>query len=109
MNLPILTPNLMTPGTCVTFDPERCVGCNLCVEVCRCDVLMPNPEEGKPPIVLYPDECWFCGCCVDDCPRGANRMHHPLNQKIAWKRKETGELFRITSGQVLPQGGTNLY
>lgn len=109
MNLPILTPNPMTPCTCVTFDPERCVGCNLCVEVCRCDVLMPNPEAGKPPIVLYPDECWFCGCCVDDCPRGANQMHHPLNQKIAWKRKETGELFRITPGQELPQGGTSPY
>ncbi len=48
------------------------------------------------PLILYPDECWFCGTCVEECPvPGAIRMDHPLNQKIGWKRKETGELFRI--------------
>jgi len=49
-----------------------------------------------PPIVLYPDECWFCGTCVEECPAaGAIRMEHPLNQRVGWKRKETGELFRL--------------
>jgi NADPH-dependent glutamate synthase beta subunit-like oxidoreductase len=48
-----------------------------------------------PPIVLYPDECWFCGTCVEECPvPGAIRMEHPLNQRVAWKRKDTGEMFR---------------
>ena len=91
-----MTPNPMTPCQCVTFDPEICVGCNICVNVCRTDILVPNPEKGKQPILLFPDECWFCGACVDDCPKpGAIHMNHPLNQKIAWKRKETGEIFRI--------------
>ena len=49
-----------------------------------------------PPLVLYPDECWFCGTCVEECPvPGAIRMEHPLNQKVGWKRKATGELFRV--------------
>ncbi|MBI2851230.1 MAG: FAD-dependent oxidoreductase [Chloroflexi bacterium] len=49
----------------------------------------------EPPLVLYPDECWFCGTCVEECPAaGAIRMEHPLNQRVAWKRKETGEMFR---------------
>ena len=49
-----------------------------------------------PPIVLYPDDCWFCGTCVEECPaEGAIRMEHPLNQRVGWKRKDTGELFRI--------------
>jgi NADH-quinone oxidoreductase subunit F len=49
-----------------------------------------------PPIVLYPDDCWFCGTCVEECPaQGAIRMEHPLNQRVGWKRKDTGELFRI--------------
>ena len=74
---------------------EWCKGCNICVDVCRSDVMVPNPEKCKPPIVLYPDECWFCGCCVEHCPTGANRLEHPLNQRIGWKRKETGEYFRI--------------
>ena len=49
-----------------------------------------------PPVVLYPDECWFCGTCVEECPaKGAIRMEHPLNQRVGWKRKDSGELFRI--------------
>lgn len=91
-----MVPNPLTPCTPITFDPDKCVGCNTCVNVCRTDVLMPNPEKGKPPIVLYPDECWFCGACVSDCPFEANEFHHPLNQRtIAWKRKETGKIYRI--------------
>jgi NADH-quinone oxidoreductase subunit F len=53
-------------------------------------------SQYSPPIVLYPDECWFCGTCVEECPvKGAIRMEHPLNQRVGWKRKETGELFRM--------------
>jgi len=45
---------------------------------------------------MYPDECWFAGCCIEHCPvPGAIRMEYPLNQKIGWKRKETGEYFRV--------------
>jgi ferredoxin len=60
------------------------------------DVMVHNPKKGGPPIVLYPDECWFCGTCVEECPvPGAIRMEAPLNQRLGWKRKETGELFRV--------------
>ena len=89
-----LLPNAMTPNIPVTFDETKCIGCNICVNVCRMDVLAPNPIKGKPPIVVYPDECWFCATCVEDCPMGTNEFHHPLNQIVPWKRKATGELFR---------------
>ena len=80
----------------ILFDAEICTCCLNCVEVCRTDVLIPNSEKDKPPIVLYPDECWFCGSCVAHCPSpGAIRMEHPLSQRAGWKRKETGEFFRI--------------
>lgn len=92
----VMTPNPQTPCTPVTFDCDKCIGCNVCVNVCRTDVLMPNPEKGEPPIVLYPDECWFCGCCVEDCPiEGASSFHQPLNQRMPWKRKETGMVYRV--------------
>jgi NAD-dependent dihydropyrimidine dehydrogenase PreA subunit len=91
-----LVPNPMTPCQVIVIDPELCTGCNDCVEVCRTDVLVPNPEKGKPPIVLYPDECWFGGCCVGHCSvPGAIKMVYPLNQRVGWKRKDTGEYFRI--------------
>jgi NAD-dependent dihydropyrimidine dehydrogenase PreA subunit len=95
-NKAYLVANPLTPCQAVIIDPKLCNGCNACVEVCRTDVLVPNPEKGKPPIVIYPDECWFGGCCVESCPvPGTIRMQHPLNQRIGWKRKETGEYFRI--------------
>ena len=50
-----MVPNPPTPNRAVAFDPDVCLGCNSCVDVCPTDVLMPNPETGKPPIVLYPE------------------------------------------------------
>lgn len=89
-------PNPMTPNQAIFIDPKHCTGCNTCVNVCRTDVLLPNVEKGKSPMAMYPDECWFCGCCVEHCPvQGAIRMEHPLNQRIGWKRKQTGEYYRI--------------
>jgi hypothetical protein len=45
---------------------------------------------------LYPDECWYGGCCVAHCPQpGAIRLNHPLAQRVRWKRKESGEHFRV--------------
>jgi NAD-dependent dihydropyrimidine dehydrogenase PreA subunit len=95
-NKAYIVPNPMTPNQCVIINPKLCAGCNSCVRVCRSDVLIPNQEKGKPPIILYPDECWFCGSCVEECPiPGAISMELPLNQRVGWKRKETGEYFRI--------------
>jgi ferredoxin len=92
-----MMPNPATPNKGQHFDREKCNGCNACVEVCPTDVMMPHPEKQKPPIVVYAEECWYCGACIEECPRGAISMAHPLNQNISvnWKRKETGEYFRL--------------
>ena len=76
----------------VIFDPDICDGCNQCIEVCQVDILIPNPESGKHPLVIYPGECWFGGCCVAICPKqGAIKLNHPLMNRVRWKRKDTGE------------------
>ena len=93
-----MVPNPPTPNRVLAFNADVCKGCNSCVDVCPTDVLMPNPEWGNPPVVLYPEECWYCGGCVEECPcPGAITMLHPTSQRISmnWKRKSTGELFRI--------------
>jgi NAD-dependent dihydropyrimidine dehydrogenase PreA subunit len=71
----------------LTFDPAVCNGCNRCVEVCQVDILAPNPEKGSQPVVLFPDECWYGGCCVDACPKpGAIKLNIPLMNRVQWKR-----------------------
>jgi Na+-translocating ferredoxin:NAD+ oxidoreductase RNF subunit RnfB len=92
------------PTIIMEFDPKVCDGCHptfpepLCVKACRMDILLPNPEKTKPPIVIYPDECCECGCCVHACPKaleGAIKMNWPIHKQPRWKRKETGEHFRV--------------
>lgn len=38
----------------ILYDETKCVGCNACVNICQVDILIPSPEKGKHPIVLYP-------------------------------------------------------
>ena len=87
----------------VTIDEELCVGCNACANICRVQTILPNPEPGKPPILAYPDECWYCACCVEACRTGALKMNLPINQRIFFKRKETGEIYRIGDQNCPPK------
>ena len=85
-------PNLVTPNTPTVIDPALCDGCNMCVNVCPVDVYIPGETKGDPPIILHPDECWYCGVCVDNCHvKGAIKLHWPVQQRGAWRNKQTGE------------------
>ena len=43
-------------ATPLIYDEEKCIGCNACAEICQCDIILPNPEKGKPPIVMFPGD-----------------------------------------------------
>jgi|YelNatPaOPRAMG01_1025707.scaffolds.fasta_scaffold01030_3 NAD-dependent dihydropyrimidine dehydrogenase PreA subunit len=90
----VLAPSPSRNGKVIEILEEKCKGCNRCVEACRSDVFIPNLKKGKPPIVFYPEECWYCGCCIQECKHGAIRLLLPLYQRIAinWKDKATGEI-----------------
>lgn len=63
----------------IIYDETLCTGCNRCAKVCQVDILVPSVERGKPPIVMYPGECYYCGSCVMECPQeGAITLQHPV-------------------------------
>lgn len=73
----------------IIMNQEKCTGCNRCVEICQVDIFIPNIEKGAPPVVLYPGECWYCGCCVVECPvEGAITFRHPLMNQARWIAKD---------------------
>ena len=72
----------------IYFNEATCNGCNTCVRICMCDCLAPNPVKGGVPIEAYPDECWFCGCCVSLCPhqdQGAITLNTPFPMRGGFK------------------------
>jgi NAD-dependent dihydropyrimidine dehydrogenase PreA subunit len=72
--------------TPILFDESVCNGCNICVEVCPMDILGPNPENNKPPLVLYGDECRYCGACWIRCPhskRHALKIVVPPSMRVS--------------------------
>jgi ferredoxin len=82
-------------GMPVVIDDDLCTGCNECVDVCRVHMILPNQESGMPPHVCYPEECWYCGCCVYFCPTGAVSLRYPISRRVGWRRQGSDEFFRI--------------
>lgn len=77
------------PAVPLTFDPKKCIGCGRCMQACQMDVMIPAEEKGCHPQIAYPDECWYCGCCVMECPEDAIKLHHPLMNQTRWVTKES--------------------
>jgi len=56
---------------------EPCIGCKdaACVSVCPCDCIHPLKDEPHfteaKQLFINPDDCIFCGLCVDECPVNA--------------------------------------
>ena len=59
---------------------ENCDLCEICYDICPEDVFLMT-EEG--PKVANPDECWYCGGCVMDCPSSAITMRFPPSMRVS--------------------------
>jgi len=96
----LLVPNYVKPRHILTaileFDPESCLGCNVCVRICPARALRSGEKtEGSKPtppqvIEMFPGipMCMACGDCQAACRQGAI--------KIA-KGYQTTRLFRRIS------------
>ncbi|MDD9301692.1 MAG: P-loop NTPase [Desulfobacter sp.] len=56
-------------GNEAIINPEACVGCGLCLELCRFDAVSQVP--GEEVFTVDPIDCEGCGVCVDLCPEKA--------------------------------------
>jgi NAD-dependent dihydropyrimidine dehydrogenase PreA subunit len=62
----------------IRINHAKCIGCKRCYEMCPPDVFEFD-DHSKLLRVAYPEECWFCGTCIFECPvEGALTMELPL-------------------------------
>jgi NAD-dependent dihydropyrimidine dehydrogenase PreA subunit len=64
----------------VIFDMTTCDGCGICAQVCPGDVLT---MKDKVPVVVYPEECFYCGACLVDCKEFSITYRVPLPMMLA--------------------------
>jgi len=64
------------------IEKELCQGCGTCEDSCLLDVIYMNEKENQP-FIKYPEECWHCGSCRQDCPEGAITILFPLRIMVS--------------------------
>jgi adenylylsulfate reductase subunit B len=62
----------------IHINHAKCIGCGICYEVCPSDIFEFDNDTNLL-TVAYPEECWYCGSCLYDCPvEGVLTMDLPL-------------------------------
>ena len=85
----------------ITFNRERCLGCDRCIDVC--------PTGAKSRDGYRPEKCILCGRCVEVCPSGALEL---LGKRMSIfevvREVEKDRLFYETSGGGVTLSGGEL-
>ncbi len=62
----------------VRIDYKLCTGCKTCYSICPMDIFGWD-EEIDLPYLAHHEECWHCGSCYFDCPKGAIDVTYPVS------------------------------
>jgi MinD superfamily P-loop ATPase len=78
-------------GKLAVIDPEKCIACGICDDVCRFEAIVPGP--GTEPYRVDSLACEGCAACFYQCPEEAIRMEEQRDGQ--WFRSDTrfGPLF----------------
>jgi len=68
------------------IDQNKCTRCATCFDVCAEDVYF-GTEEGQLPVISYPEFCFHCNCCVEECPADAITLRIPLPEMLLYKKE----------------------
>jgi len=71
---------LKTKGIIVTVNPRKCVGCEICVDVCSYDAREYDAEKGY--VTVNEILCQGCGACAAACPNGATEQNKFTRKQI---------------------------
>ena len=66
------------------IDEKKCRRCGTCTDVCAEDVYF-GSETGEVPVVNYPEFCFHCNCCIEECPEQAIKLRIPLPLMLLYK------------------------
>jgi len=67
------------------INPDKCIKCGRCAEICAEDVFF-GSKKGQIPVIAYPEACTHFNCCVFACPvEGAIKLRTPLPMTLLYK------------------------
>ena len=67
----LYTEELMSSDLKPVIDPDECIACEACVNVCPTDALEMVDDVA---VLTRPEDCEGCGDCETECPSGAITM-----------------------------------
>ncbi len=84
-------------GRAPRLDPEKCVGCNLCHELCRFEAITPAGGSAAT-IAINEFACDCCGLCAQACPEGAITMVDCVNGEWFISATRAGKMVHARLG-----------
>jgi len=87
----------------IVYFPERCIGCNSCIQACQKEAISIDLEKRK----INLKKCDLCGSCIDVCPSKALKIYgYKITLEELMKEIEKDIVFyKRSNGGVTLSGG----